>query len=119
MTTTDEKEEMKTLSSCMETLKKKGYTENFMVNDYGLHGLNSEKYYAPEEVRITDFYRFEGESDPADGAILYAIETNDGLKGQISDAYGAYADARVLKFMSDVEEIMKKSQTVPNDQEPK
>src|SRR6186713_329966 len=105
----DVKIEMKTLTSSMESLKKQGYTENFMVNEYGLHGLNSEKYYTPHEVKITDFHRFEGDSDPADGAILYAIETMDGVKGIISDAYGAYGDPMVTKFMSEVEEIMKKA----------
>ena len=40
-----------------------------------------------------DFYRFEGESNPDDMSILYAIEANDGISGTISSAYGTYADA--------------------------
>ena len=55
-----------------------------------------------------NFYRFEGESDPDDNAILYIIETNDGTKGTLVDAYGVYNDSRVSQFMKAVETIQKK-----------
>jgi hypothetical protein len=60
-------------------------------------------------VHVVDFFRFEGESDPADNSILYAIETDDGKKGILSDAYGPYADINVTKFMKQVEDITKKT----------
>lgn len=104
-----QKEEMKTLASCLNSLHKAGYEEDFVVDEKGLHTSNSDKAYSPSQIRIVDFYRFEGESDPADNAILYAIETSDGVKGTLSDAYGPYADSKVMKFIQDVEEIMKKS----------
>lgn len=107
-----EKVEMKTLMECMESLRKYGFTENFMAKANGLHALDSKKVYKPEDVAIVNFYRFEGESDPADNSILYAIETNDGLKGQLSNAYGAYADQHVTKFIEEVEEIEKKTEKV-------
>jgi hypothetical protein len=71
--------------------------------------LKKEEKYLPEEVHIVDFFRFEGESDPADNSILYAIETNDGTKGTLIDAFGPYADAGVTKFMKEVEDITKKN----------
>ena len=55
-----------------------------------------------------NFFRFEGESDPDDNAILYVIETNDGTKGTLIDAYGVYNDAKVTQFMKEVESIHKK-----------
>lgn len=36
-------------------------------------------------------YRFEGNTNPDDNAILYAIETARGEKGLLLDAYGVYA----------------------------
>ena len=39
---------------------------------------------------------------------LYVIETDDGTKGTLVDAYGTYADAQVHKFMQQVEGIQKK-----------
>jgi hypothetical protein len=105
----NEKTEMKTLSSCMNRLQENGFTSNLMVKEGKLHIIDTEKSYAPGEVRIANFYRFEGESDPADTSILYAIETYDGHKGIISDAYGVYADEGVSEFLQSVEEIMKRT----------
>jgi hypothetical protein len=108
METALDKTEMKTLADCMNALKSKGFGENFMVKENMLHALNSDKKYPAEEVKILNFYRFEGESDPGDNAILYAIETNDGLRGLLSDAYGSYADADVSEFIDQVTEISKR-----------
>jgi mannose/fructose-specific phosphotransferase system component IIA len=67
----------------------------------------NHKTYKPDEVKIIDFYRFEGQSDPADNAIMYVIEANDGDKGTLIDAYGAYADENVNRFISKVKNINK------------
>ncbi len=42
--------------------------------------------------QLKKYIRFEGDSDPADMSILYAIETNDGDKGTYVDAFGTYGD---------------------------
>jgi hypothetical protein len=104
-----EKINLKTLASCMKTLYAEGFKENFMVKEGAIHALDSDKKYTPSEVKILNFYRFEGESDPADNAILYALETKDGIRGLLSDAYGPYADVKVTKFIKEVEDIMKKT----------
>jgi hypothetical protein len=102
------KEEMRTLSSCINSLTKNGYSAQFKVVRGGLKSLSTEKVFRPDEVKINNFYRFEGESDPADNSILYAIETSDGEKGTLTDAYGIYNDANVSNFIKEVEEIHKK-----------
>lgn len=103
------KTDMTTMVSCMNTLQADGYTENFVAKESGIEAPSVKKIYAPEEVKIANFYRFEGESDPADNAIVYAIETNDGIKGMLVDSYGGpYANAKVSQFISSVEEITKK-----------
>ena len=73
----------------------------------GLYSANMRKIYGPDEVRIIDFFRFEGESDPADAAILYVIETCDGDKGTLIDAYGTYSDEDINKFLLKVKGITK------------
>ena len=40
--------------------------------------------------------------------LLNVIETNDGEKGTLVDAYGAYSDPQIEKFMKQVEDIHKK-----------
>jgi len=103
------KSDMTTMTGCMNKLQSDGFTENFVAGEKGLEAPSSHKFYIPSEVKILNFYRFEGESDPADNAIVYAIETNDGTKGMLVDSYGgAYANQFVSKFITEVEEITKK-----------
>ena len=103
-----DKEHMKTLVSCVNSLNKFGFTGQFKVQKDKLKSLETEKLYNPEEVTIKNFYRFEGESDPADNSILYAIETASGEKGTLSDAFGVYGDANVAAFVQQVEDIRKR-----------
>jgi hypothetical protein len=98
---------MKGLASCTNKMKEDGYKEDFQVTKEGLTTFNETKTYKPEQVKIVNFYRFEGVSDPGDNMILYVIETDDGTKGTLVDGYGAYADQDVSKFIVQVEEIQK------------
>lgn len=99
---------MNTLTQCVNKMVREGYTDSYKVTDRGLLSDRSNKNYRSEEVKVINFYRFEGQSDPADNTILYVIETADGGKGTLVDAYGPYSDARVNAFMNDVEDIQKK-----------
>lgn len=98
---------MKTLTSCTNKLNGEGYSAQFKALKGGLESLDSKKIYQPDEVRIASFYRFEGESDPSDNAILYAIETSEGERGTLVDSYGAEADTKVSEFIQAVENIHK------------
>lgn len=100
---------MRNLSYCMEKMIGYGYTANFNVVDHMLHHPESGKSYQADQVHVVDFFRFEGVSDPEDNSIMYVIETNDGRKGTLADAFGAYADAEVGEFFLEVEDIHKRS----------
>lgn len=43
-------------------------------------------------MKIIRTYRFEGDSDPSDAAIIYLLEASDGLIGYSMDAYGVYSN---------------------------
>ncbi len=101
-------DDLKTLSQCINSLKKFGFENDFQAVENGISAAGAEKIYAPEDVSIVNFYRFEGETDPADSAVLYAIETTDGAKGTLTDSYGAYADKAVADFIVAVESIEKR-----------
>jgi len=107
-------DDMKTLASCLNSIIKDGYTEDFKVTEEGLQSLETEKIYKPDQVHIVNFFRFEGASDPSESAILYVIETYDGAKGSLTDAYGMYADPDIDKFVKEVENISKKHATEIN-----
>jgi hypothetical protein len=104
-------DEMKTLAFCINKAVGDGYTQNFKITEEGLQSLETEKNYSPEEVHISNFFRFEGHSDPSESAILYVIETDDGAKGTLTDAYGPYADPNIDKFIKEVQDISKKNTT--------
>lgn len=103
-------EDLKTLVSCINTLSREGFSDDYKMTDKGLKSLKRDRIYSPEEVKVLNFYRFEGISDPADNSILYAIETTDGGRGTLVDAYGPYADSKISGFMQQVEEIKKKTE---------
>jgi len=98
---------MKTLSECINKLVSEGFTENFRVSGKKLIGEKTNKTYSQDEVHIANFYRFEGQSDPGDNAILYAIDTDDGTHGILVDAYGSAADANLSEFIRNVSDINK------------
>lgn len=86
-----QKNEMTTLTSVLESLRLKRQDNEFTMTEEGFKGTN-ERIYKPEELTIIKTYRFEGESDPADSAILYLIEACDGLVGYSIDTFGAYSN---------------------------
>ncbi|MBC7552569.1 MAG: hypothetical protein H7257_01180 [Taibaiella sp.] len=103
---------MNTLTACVNKMAKNGYTDNLTITKQGLYSTDKDKVYGPQDIKVIDFYRFEGQSDPADNAIMYVIETADGVKGMIIDAYGHYADDSVTRFMKHVEEVNKNVEKV-------
>jgi hypothetical protein len=87
----------------MKKLEQHGYTGQFKVEKGKLLNLTTGKKYKSADVKAVNFYRFEGISDPDDMSILYAIETGDGAKGTLTDAYGNYSDDDTGAFMKQVE----------------
>ena len=99
------RDEMTTLSETMNNLKDKGYTDDFEIEKELLVGKETTRKYHSDELTIKEVYRFEGNSDPADMSVLYAIETDDGDKGVYVDAFGTYGDQSedtVAEFLQQV-----------------
>lgn len=83
---------MTPLSVVMNRITEKGYGREFKIAEDGAYLDDNGSRYQPGDLTIVKTYRFEGESDPGDMAVLYAIESNDGEKGMILNAYGTYSD---------------------------
>ena len=80
---------LSTVSGTLNTLKEEGYILDFnLKSDCVARGMQLH----PADFSIDKVYRFEGSSNPADSAIVYAISSVTGLKGTLLDAYGVYAD---------------------------
>lgn len=82
-------------AAAIEALRRRGFTATFRAEDRGLRVAGTDRVWSPEEVAIREYYRFEGASDPDDMAVVYALESDDGTRGVLVDAFGAYADPAV------------------------
>ncbi len=99
---------MTTLTECLNLAAEHGYTASFRADDGdNVFITDGSRNLRPQDVRIPNFYRFEGASNPDDMAILYLIETADGIKGVLIDAYGTYADEKISEFVKAVTDIHK------------
>ncbi len=80
-----------TVSEAIEQLHKQGYTLDFNLADGKL--MVADKGYAADDFMIADLYRYEGPSDPADEATVYALVSKSGLKGILVSGYGVSSDS--------------------------
>ena len=82
-----------TLSETMNDLRKQGYTEDFNLRQNCLECHNGEYKIFADDFKIDKYFRFEGESNPSDASILYAISSDrHQLKGILVNAYGIYSE---------------------------
>jgi hypothetical protein len=79
-----------TVSAATNGLRERGYTLDFNLEENCI--ICSDTTYDPENFEIVEVHRFEGNTDPADEAIVYAIESSDGQKGVLVNGYGISAN---------------------------
>lgn len=80
-----------TVTEAVNGLKKRGFELDFNLLENCL--VCQEHRFNADDFEIVEFYRFEGDSDPADEAVVYAIESANGIKGVLVSGYGISADA--------------------------
>jgi hypothetical protein len=81
-----------TLVEALDDLKKRGYDTDFEMQSNCLYCNNLDLRLNEEEFNVDEVYRFEGDSNPHDNAIVYALTSPTGVKGTIVDGYGADSD---------------------------
>jgi hypothetical protein len=81
-----------TVSEAINDLKERGYTLDFNLETDKVVCNALPLELKPDEFEITETYRFEGESNPDDEAIVYAIESKHGHKGVLVNGFGPSAD---------------------------
>ncbi|GAC1311857.1 MAG: hypothetical protein NVSMB24_32220 [Mucilaginibacter sp.] len=86
-------EPMTTVSEVINYLKKEGYTIDFNLKENCLECNGTSLQIHPDDFVIDKHYRFEGFSDPADEAVVYAISSPKyNLKGILVNGYGPSSD---------------------------
>jgi hypothetical protein len=82
-----------TVTNALKGLKAKGYTLDFNISFDTIKCDEHNICLNPNEFEIMETYRFEGDTNPSDEDVVYAIESKDGsIKGTMTSAYGIYAD---------------------------
>ncbi|MBK8550003.1 MAG: hypothetical protein IPL53_02670 [Ignavibacteria bacterium] len=93
---------MSTLSQVIPALREKGYINDFELIEGGMISKQTNEIFQPTELTIERVYRFEGDSNPDDMAVLYGVRANNGTMGIIIDAYGTYDNDELGDFLKDV-----------------
>lgn len=97
----DKKHSYDTLSQAMNSLKDRGFNDEVDVIDES-HVRIGDREFSDQEIEILEFHRFEGMTNPADTSVVYALNSKDGSKGLLVDAYGVDASVKVSKFLQNV-----------------
>jgi hypothetical protein len=82
-----------TVTAALTGLKARGYTTDFNIAFDKLICTKKETQLDLHEFEIVEVYRFEGDSNPDDEDVVYAVASFDKkIKGTLTSAYGMYAD---------------------------
>ena len=79
-----------TVSEATNELNKKGFTVDFNLEENCIT-CGFEKF-KNDEFEIKEVYRYEGNSDPGDEAVVYGIQSKNGIKGILVAGYGNSSD---------------------------
>lgn len=96
-----------TVSEATNELNKKGFTVDFNLEENCIT-CGFEKF-KNDEFEIKEVYRYEGNSDPGDEAVVYGIESKNGLKGILVGGYGNSSDNISPAMLNKL--VLKKSMT--------
>lgn len=89
-----------TSSEAINALVSKGYDHNFNLKDEVLYCRSNNTSLHPDEFQIDKVYRFEGETNPDDQVVVYAISSPSmNIKGVLVNAYGVYAESVSAKLV--------------------
>lgn len=81
----------------MNDLHEEGFKEQFKIINAEILAISEKKSFKPEALKIMDKYRFDGMTNPSDESILYALQTDKGLKGTLVVAANAKSDHSLIK----------------------
>lgn len=90
-----------TVSEAINGLKERGFGLDFNLQENCIV-CHADKFDV-NDFEIAEVHRFEGNTDPADEAVVYAIESVNGMKGVLISGYGISAEgmsAEMVKKLS-------------------
>ena len=96
---------MRTLADTMKELQERGYTESFRAQNARLVATRAGQAFSPDQVKVDEIYRFEGDADPSDMSILFALSVPEaGIRGTWSSAFGKDMGADAARVVRDLDD---------------
>lgn len=86
----------------IESLQRRGFSARFRAEENNFSSIDNKKSFRPEDLKIVEIHRFEGATDVDDMSIVYGLESNDGTKGILIDAFGPYSDPKLAPLIERV-----------------
>lgn len=94
--------EYATVTEAIDGLKRRGFSANFEFTGDAVLDVERKRRYAAADLTVVEHHRFEGETDPGDMAIVYALVGRDGARGVLVAPFGAYTEAGLGAFLGKV-----------------
>ena len=82
----------KSLVDALDDLRKRGYEADFTTDPVCLYCGDLDMRLNPEEFKVDEEYRFKGDPNHDEDAVVVAITSSSGVKGTLVDGYGSYVD---------------------------
>jgi hypothetical protein len=79
-----------TVTEALAGLRQRGFTLDFNLAENCL--ICQGNRFDVNDFEISEWYRFEGNTDPSDEAVVYAVESQNGVKGVLVTGYGISAE---------------------------
>lgn len=95
-----------TVSEATKGLMERGYTTDFklLTEDESITFDGNDKPLSANDFQIDETHRFEGDTDPGDEMIVYAISSQKHqMKGLLVNAFGLYSDPETFKIVEKLE----------------
>ena len=93
---------MNTLTETISKFRFKQYIYDFYVEDNFLKCRETNEKFGPEDIKIDRTERYEGDTNPGDMSVIYAITFSTGTMGILIDAFGTYSNAKISEFIRNV-----------------
>ena len=87
-----------TISEAIKAFRERGFILDFNSSENCL--ICDDQQFMPEDFEIVDVFRYEGNTDPADEAAVYAIQSKSNQKGILVTGYGASSDSMSSELLT-------------------
>jgi hypothetical protein len=87
-----------TITEAVDDFKSQGFVTDFNLEENCISCEHGK--FEADEFEIVKVYRYEGNSDPADEAVVYAIESKTGIKGILVTGFGASSDSASTNILN-------------------